>query len=171
MNKGRTSIISFLAIVLIASTTVTVAVAPAADARRRCFHSTKAAKMFTARMNRIRARHGAGRLELDPQLSHVSHHHDRAMVRSRRLFHTSFGQFDRWVTGWNYIGENVGVGPGVKSLYRAFLHSPEHRANILGSRYNHVGVGTIRRHGRMWVTIQFEAQHNPGTHLHMRRVC
>lgn len=156
------------AVALIASTTV--AVAPSAQARR-CYRADRGAKGFTHKINHLRVSHGLGRLNLDPQLSHVAHHHDKRMVRRHRLFHTSYSQFNSWVTRWNYVAENVGVGPGVRSLFKAFKQSPEHRANMLGWRYNHVGIGTIRRNGKMWVTIQFEAQRDPGTRLHMPAIC
>ena len=33
-------------------------------------------------------------------------------------------------TGWKALGENVGVGPDVSSLFDAFMGSSAHRSNI-----------------------------------------
>lgn len=136
-----------------------------------CFKVDAASKLFVKKMNQARARHHLGRLRIDPQLAFVARHHNWRMARSGHLYHTTFGQFSRWVTRWNYIGENVGAGSGVTSLNHAFMTSPPHRANILNGRYDNVGVDTLRHGGRMWVTVQFEAARNPGTRLDMPPLC
>jgi uncharacterized protein YkwD len=156
---------------LVAATAASLVAVPSAAQAGGCFSIDPAAKHFAQRMNHTRVNHGLGRLRLDPQLSFVAQRHNRAMVKQRTLFHTSSAQFSDWVTRWNYVGENVGDGPGVDWIYKAFLHSPEHYANIVGRHYNHVGIDTITVNGRMWVTIQFEARRNPGTHLKMPSLC
>jgi uncharacterized protein YkwD len=42
---------------------------------------------------------------------------------------------------WKRLGENVGMGPTIESVHRAYLNSPSHRANILNSSFNHIGTG------------------------------
>lgn len=54
---------------------------------------------------------------------------------------------------WQSLGENVGVGPSVESLHRAFMNSEGHRRNILGD-WTHIGIG-VRRPDKMWVTVVF----------------
>ena len=43
-------------------------------------------------------------------------------------------------------GENIAWGTGKlaspRSIFRAWIHSPEHRANILG-RYSQIGIGMV----------------------------
>jgi len=60
-------------------------------------------------------------------------------------------------SAWTQIAENVGEGPSDNpdALFRAYMASPEHRANILdrGSRY--LGVGTVERNGVAWNTLDF----------------
>jgi hypothetical protein len=61
------------------------------------------------------------------------------------------------VSGWQKIGENVGVGPDENSIENAFMNSTHHRDNILDPDYTLVGVGTARgSDGRLYVTQDFE---------------
>jgi hypothetical protein len=58
-------------------------------------------------------------------------------------------------TGWSTLGENVGVGPNVDRLHRAFMDSPGHKANILGN-YNYIGIGADRSpDGNLYITVVF----------------
>ena len=60
--------------------------------------------------------------------------------------------------GWRKLGENVGFGGSVDIVEGAFLNSPPHRANILDSSFNNVGVGiTVDGNGRRWVVQEFAA--------------
>jgi uncharacterized protein YkwD len=47
---------------------------------------------------------------------------------------------------WTAIGENVGVvyGNSANTLFQAYMHSPEHRANILDKSYRQVGIATVK---------------------------
>jgi uncharacterized protein YkwD len=62
---------------------------------------------------------------------------------------------------WTAIGENVGVvyGNSVRELFRAYMQSPEHRANILDRSYHQVGIATVKvtRHGQVqeWDVMDF----------------
>jgi uncharacterized protein YkwD len=122
---------------------------PAAEAtswRTRMFHAT----------DRSRVNHGRKALPLQLRMSHQATKHSRAMARRGYIFHTSkMSVYLRGVT-WHVWGENVGVTTGsVAHLESAFMHSPEHRANILNRGFNHVAVGAIRQDGKLWVTVFF----------------
>jgi uncharacterized protein YkwD len=86
------------------------------------------------------------------QRSHVAdklaREHSRAMAAQKRLFHTKHYT-------WNTWGENVGAGTNVYGLFKAFMHSKEHRINMLNRAYHHLGVGFVRRNGILWVTMVF----------------
>jgi uncharacterized protein YkwD len=74
------------------------------------------------------------------------------ILRCDSFSHYACGrQFTYWMERVGYIparcwraGENIAWGSGklgtVRSIFRAWIHSPEHRANILGS-YSQIGVG------------------------------
>jgi uncharacterized protein YkwD len=135
----------------------------------RCWNTKRPEKVFAKKMNKARRRSGRRKMNLDPELSRVARYHTREMVRRNTLYHTSSAQLRRRVVGWATLGENVGVGNTVKSLHRAFMNSTAHRHNILYSTFKHSGVGVRKRNGRMWVTVIFEANKNPGTRLRMPR--
>jgi len=139
-----------------------IGLVPAPSASAACYSPKRPEKRFARKINQ--ARTGVN-LRLDPQLSKVAKVHTREMVRANSLHHTPSNVLRRRVTNWVELGENVGVGSTVTSLHSAFMNSTAHRANILRSSYRYVGVGVIRKNGRMWVTVIFEARSNPGSPL------
>ncbi len=74
------------------------------------------------------------------------------ILRCDSFSHTACGRaFSFWMRRVSYlpapcwrVGENLAWGTGsydsVRSIFRAWIHSPEHRANILG-HYTQIGVG------------------------------
>jgi len=120
---------------------------------------------FIAKHNAARDARGLSPLRMDVHLGKVARVHTREMTRKATLHHTSTTRLSRRVTRWSTLGENVGVGGTVSSLFSAFMNSPSHRDNVLYSKFNHIGVGTKTADGRLWVTVIFEARDNPGTPL------
>ncbi len=138
-----------------------------AAANNTCYDFTRAEKAFKNKINRVRSNKGLVKLRLDPELSKAAKVHTREMIRKDTLYHTSDALFAKRVTNWAMLGENVGVGGGVTSLHKAFMNSPAHKANVILPAFRHVGVGVIKKGAKMWVTIQFESEKNPGTTLKM----
>jgi uncharacterized protein YkwD len=58
---------------------------------------------------------------------------------------------------WTSIAENVGEGPAGDPdvLFRAYMNSPPHRANILDGSSHFIGVGVVERDGTAWNTLDF----------------
>jgi uncharacterized protein YkwD len=110
---------------------------------------------------------GVPSLKLDPELSKVARVHTRDMVAAESLVHSPSDQLGSRVTTWSRLGENIAVGQGVDALQDAFMRSTAHRANILEKGFANVGVGTVLRDGRLWVTIIFQGAGDPGTTLRM----
>lgn len=76
-----------------------------------------------------------------------------AMMAAGDIYHSS--SLATVTSGWEALGENVGYGPTVEKLHRAFMASPHHRDNILGD-YDRVGVySDTNSSGRMYVTVIF----------------
>lgn len=130
-----------------------------------CYSHSSNDKSFISKHNQARRARGLAPLKADVQLGKVAKVHTNEMVTRNSLYHTSHTQLANRVTRWSTLGENVGVGGTVTSLFSAFMNSPGHKANILYSKFNHVGVGTRVAGGRMWVTVIFEARNDPGTRL------
>ncbi len=126
---------------------------------------------FAKRINTVRNVSQRGRLRLDPELSRAARLHTREMAKQDKLYHTPSDKLSRRVTNWTILGENVGVGGDVQSLHDAFMASPAHADNVLYKTFRHMGIGVVKRDGKMWVTVIFEAETNPGTTLRMPRSC
>jgi len=141
---------------------------PAATSKdSRCWVSKPEEKGFLRLTNEDRERGGRSRLRLDPELSKVARKHTLEMTDQDLLHHTSSDALRRRITFWNVLGENVGVGATVDSLQVAFMNSPGHRDNIMYGSFRRVGIGTRSAASRLWVTVIFQAQENPGTTLRM----
>jgi len=153
--------------ILVALTPSSALEAVAATGDNQCYRFRRAEKVFKKKINRARLAVGQRRLKLDPELGKVARVHAKAMARKGTIFHQSSSQLGSRVTRWSSLGENVGVGSTVKSLHRAFMNSVGHKANVLYPGFRNVGVGTVRKNGRLYVTVVFESRLNPGTKLSM----
>ena len=70
-----------------------------------------------------------------------------------RMYHSNLR--DGINVKWCSLGENVGYGPSVASIERAYMKSPGHRANILNTKWNGVGVGYATRGSRVYTVHVF----------------
>lgn len=142
--------------------------ATGASGDNSCYRFKASEKSFKNKINAERADLGLSKLKMDPELSKVAKVHSRRMARLNVLEHSKTERLKSRVTNWKILGENVGVGGGVTSLHRAFMDSPAHADNVLYTTFKRVGVGVkTGDSGRMWVTVIFEADNNPGTTLKM----
>lgn len=108
---------------------------------------------FVSKINAERAANGLGALEWYWDLADDAEAHSGRMMNQQNLHHNP--NLGSVTTGWQSLGENVGVGPSVDVLHEAFMNSSGHRANILGN-YNYVGVGVKKESdSKMWVTVVF----------------
>jgi uncharacterized protein YkwD len=113
-------------------------------------------KQMASYINKARANHGRAGLAFSYKLSQYARKHSATMAAKNRLYHNP--KLAKWLSGydWNILGENVGVGPSIHSLHKAFMASPGHRANNLDKRFKQVGVGVVWKNGRVWITIIFK---------------
>lgn len=61
------------------------------------------------------------------------------LAREGTLYHSNLS--DGINTRWCNLGENVGYGATVARIQDAYMASPGHRANVLSTTWNGVGVG------------------------------
>ena len=140
-------------LVLIPSTAATAAGLTRAEAR--LLHD----------LNSVRSAHGLLPLRFDPRLQQAARAHSREMLATGIFQHGAFGtrmlQFD--VRG-TLTGENLAWGHGTfgtaSAIVRAWLASPEHRANLLRPGFSRIGIGDLvgafsGYHGTHVVTADF----------------
>lgn len=101
-----------------------------------------ATSRFIDRTNDSRHNHGLRSLAIASDLMTIAQQHAQAMARHHDDYHN--GGLTSEVCCWQDVGENVGKGPSVKSIHYAFMHSYEHRSNILSKAYTQIGIGTAR---------------------------
>lgn len=73
------------------------------------------------------------------------------LAREGKLYHSNLP--DGIGVRWCSLGENVGYGPSVSAIEKAYMNSPGHRANILATKWNGVGVG-YAVNGKTVYTVQ-----------------
>jgi uncharacterized protein YkwD len=117
------------------------------------------ARQLLDQVNRERAEAGLPALLWDARLAAAAQKHAEAMAKLGTLSHQLPGEpplEQRLAEApLDHSGENVGFGPGVASLHNGFMNSPPHRANILGTTFNAVGIGLARKGTDCWATEDF----------------
>lgn len=130
-----------------------------ASANAPKYRFQKSEKCFMRKVNRVRAQNGQRRLNWDKQLGYVARRHAKTMANQGGVWHDQ--SLGRRVTRWRSLGQNTGAGGRCKKLFRSFMDSAPHRANILGG-WRFMGVGTRWEGGRLYVQQIFESRRNPG---------
>ncbi|MDX6624266.1 MAG: hypothetical protein QOE75_2198 [Solirubrobacterales bacterium] len=117
--------------------------------------------------NFARAQYGLGPLTANAELEGSAREKTRDIFRCDSFSHYACGrEFAYWIQASGYLstecwraGENLAFGSGtygsVRSIFRAWMRSPEHRENVLGD-YAETGIdvatGTLEGFGgtRVW---------------------
>ena len=140
-----------LASVLVASTIVLTGFAAAAPAASA---SSTAESQFVSLANSARSNKGLRSYSVASDLVSVARRHAQRMASSKTIYHNS--NLGSEVSGWQAVGENVGMGGSASSIHNAFMNSTAHRANILDTDFTQVGMGVAYdSDGVMYVTQVF----------------
>jgi uncharacterized protein YkwD len=138
---------AYLVLGMLVAVMVAGAVAPAqADGLRG---------LMLHKINRVRGGHDLHRLQLNLRLSHDAHMHSRRMAQRNGIFHTSDLASRVRPYGATSWGENVAKAGTIRRVKVLWMHSSEHRYNMLHSSYRRAGVGVVSARGWMWVTVIF----------------
>jgi cysteine-rich secretory family protein len=112
-------------------------------------------------LNQERQSRGLPALASSEPLQSAARKHSKLMAEAHTIGHKLPGEHDLtrrigWETQhFDVSGENVAVAPSAARAHAALMHSPGHRANILDSDYNSVGIGVVLRGGEVYVTQDF----------------
>ena len=95
-----------------------------------------------------------------PQLSYHQGLQDKAkywankLAADGRLAHSNLASGAPG--GWSALGENVAVAASAERATNALVASPPHRANIVSTKFTHMGVGSATgRDGRVYLVQVF----------------
>ncbi len=117
-------------------------------------------------MNHDRATHGMRPLTITPCAEDFARRWTQSMAKHNALDHNP-----ALSTMWSktncrdasMLAENIGKsGTNADELYVAYMHSPEHRANILNPKLLYVGIGSWQRSdGVVYDTVDFSNGGSP----------
>ena len=110
---------------------------------------------FVAEINALRAAHGVQPLRVYSELVGVARSWTDNMAAAGGISHNP-DLANQVSAPWQKLGENVGVGPTVDALMKAFIASPGHYRNLVDPAFNYIGVGvTFGADGNMYTTHDF----------------
>ncbi|APC47228.1 CAP domain-containing protein [Virgibacillus halodenitrificans] len=110
--------------------------------------------------NQEREKNGLAPLKVDVELSKVAREKSRDMAANNYFSHNSptygspFDMMKQFGITYRAAGENIAKGQRTpEEVVNAWMNSEGHRANILSSKYTHIGIGYVEQ-GNHW-TQQF----------------
>jgi uncharacterized protein YkwD len=112
-------------------------------------------------VNQEREKAGLLKLEWDDHLADAARAHSKLLAENQDLSHQFEGepplQQRAGATGARFsaVAENVAAAPTVDIAHESLMKSPGHRANILNSSYNTVGIAIVERSRELYVTQDF----------------
>jgi uncharacterized protein YkwD len=153
-RPGRPTARAAIAFVLLAVLLATLA--PAATAAEAGPARTRADRYrirMLALINEMRASRDLAALQLNHRLSPESWEHSRSMGRRAELFHTPDLASIIEPFGATLWGENVGVARTLARVLALMMASPSHRHHLVDPRLRWVGIGVVKMHGWLWITL------------------
>ena len=110
-------------------------------------------------VNEIRVKNGLSELKSDWELSRVARFKSQDMKDNNYFSHTSpvygspFQMMKSFGISYKSAGENIARGQKTpEAVVNAWMNSSGHRANILNSSYNTIGVGYVKS-GNYWTQM------------------
>jgi uncharacterized protein YkwD len=120
-----------------------------------------AEKRIFEELNHERAGHGLTALQWDSRAAGAARAHAQLLAENGTLSHQFPGEATLperlGATGARFTvaAENVARTEFVEDVHPALMGSSGHRANILSTSYNAVGIGVVESQGRIYVTQDF----------------
>jgi uncharacterized protein YkwD len=152
--------VAALLIVLATTTGAAASKAPCGNStaapRQLSLHQMQSSELCL--INRVRAHYGLHPLAFNSELRDSATGHSDSMVTHHYFAHEGpGGSMDSRITRTGYlhsagsfsVGENIGGGRGRRdgspmAVFKEWMHSPPHRANILDPGFRDAGVGVAR---------------------------
>ena len=114
-----------------------------------CLRSTQS--QVLSELNADRSAHKLRTLPTQADAQRKAQAWAEKLARENTLYHSTLT--DGIKVKWCSIGENIGYGPSVQEIEDAYMESPHHRANIVNTKWNGVGIGHATN-GKRVFTVQ-----------------
>ncbi len=130
---------------------------------------TVAEQYLLAAANQDRANQGLPALRLDPVLTQASAFHAREMADHATISHQFPDEPElaerRSNAGVHFslIAENVGEAPTSVIIHDLWMHSPDHRPNLLDPNVNTIGIAIVSRDNQLYAVEDFASTVEPLT--------
>ena len=117
--------------------------------------------LFSA-ANAEREQRGLPPLKWDETLHRAAQRHAGEMAARESISHQYPGELDLAGRGhisgakFTVISENVAEAWNAPTIHDAWMHSPDHRANLLDPRVNSVGISVVRRGEQLYAVEDFD---------------
>ena len=114
-----------------------------------------------ASANRVRKAQGLPGLKWNEALATAARKHAAAMAQHASAEHGYPGEpalaarAAQAGAKFSWLAENVCQGARIEAIEAEFLNSPKHRANILDSDMDSIGVGVVERNGQLFAVEDF----------------
>ena len=112
--------------------------------------------------NNERAKYNIPALTASETLTTCSREHSSRMYKNDGVYHDSAQSLSNCAykvcnnNKATIVGENVGVGKNADEVFKMWLDSPKHRANIMDTSYEYIGAGLYEdSDGIDWWTARF----------------
>jgi uncharacterized protein YkwD len=111
--------------------------------------------------NRERLAHGLPALQWNDALAVAARKHASEMAQKDALSHQFPGEpslpsrVKQAGAHFVWLSENVALGPNTSLIHAEFVKSPPHRANILDTDMNVMGIGIVERNGQLFAVEDF----------------
>lgn len=121
--------------------------------------SSAAERTLFQSINHERKGHHLRALRWDESLASAARKHAREMAKRGALEHTFPGEptlpSRATKAGAHFISisENVARAASANAAHKEFMNSPNHKANILDSEIDSVGIGAVQ-HGKEWFVVE-----------------
>ena len=119
-----------------------------------------ARQLFEA-VNHERASQGLAQLKWDDALAGAARQHAEAMAAQNTLSHQLPGEpalatrATKAGVHFVWLSENVAQGPTAANINEQWRNSPNHRANVLDTDMDTVGIGIVERNGTLFAAADF----------------
>ena len=115
--------------------------------------SAAAESEFISKINGLRASVGVASLSANGELNNYARWWAKQMAESGNFSHSDIGSL---LDPWSVVGENIGYGPSVTTVFNALVNSSGHYKNMVDARFTSVGVGAyVDSTGRIWTAHVF----------------
>lgn len=119
--------------------------------------ATAQAGDYVARINGLRASVGLAPLAVDGNLTALAQNWAAHLAAQGSLAHAPDLSAGVTNPNWTKLGENVGMGSSTDAVFRAFVNSAGHYANLVDPAFSYVGVGVVYAGSTQFTAHRFMA--------------